>query len=147
MAAEALAAAAPVALEGLKWAYNNRDSIKKGLDTGIRVGRKYIDAIKPLANNLLTVRGRKKSAAALYDKIRNPVKTAKQVSKYIASGKAGKLASDVAGDIHQVLGAAEQITGSDFSKHKSLVDRGHQKFSHYHDVLNKYNTDISKSLK
>jgi hypothetical protein len=145
--AQALVAAAPAALEGLKWAYKNREGIKSGLDTGIKLARKYTTAAKPLVNQLLTVRGRKKSAAALINKIKNPVKSAKEFSQFISSGKAGRIAGDIAKDAHSAIGAVENITGKDLSRHKSLVSQGEGKFNHYHDMLNKFNTDVSKTLR
>ena len=66
---------------------------------------------------------------------------AKDVSKYIASGKGLKLAKEVAGDVRAGIGAVEAVTGNrqTLTKAKDMTNLLEGKAEHYHDQLNKYN--------
>lgn len=141
------AAIGSTALQGAKWAWNNRDNIIKGGSTAVRLGKKYYNsAVKPLANTLFSSAGRKKAASAIYKKITNPVKTIKEASNYLASGKGKKLISGIAKDAHSALSAAEAISGKDMSAHKSLISQTHQQADRYHDIASQYNNEARQTF-
>lgn len=146
MAAEVLASAVPAAIEAAKWAYGNRENIKSGLNTGITLARKYGSKVRPLANTLMSVSGRKKTGKELMNKIRNPVKTAKEAASFITSGKASKLGHELLSDANKAISAAEDISGRDLSMHrKGLMDKASQ-VTHYHDILSKYAPKVTNML-
>jgi hypothetical protein len=142
-----LAAAAPALIEGAKFAWDNRDNITQGGKTLIKLGKKvHSNVIKPLANTLFSKSKRRKAASEIMNKIRNPIKTIKEGSNLIKSGKLQKVAKSVARDVGSALDASEKITGKDLSNHKSIVSGAHDNFNRYHDVLSRYNDQGRKSF-
>ncbi len=132
------AVAAGAALAGEAW--DRRHEIQSGINEGIELAKLGQSAGKRLANSLLTVRGRKKTAKTIMDKIKNPVRSAKELSSYIASGKALKHISSAAGHANRAISAAEQISGKDLSGAKSIVSNASNEANRYHDTLAAYNT-------
>lgn len=150
-AAARLLPAAATALAGAgeigKYVWDNRHGIAKGAQVGIRLAKKYhSNVIKPIANTLFTVSGRRKAASAIKARLDNPKKALMEASNYIASGKALRVAKDVAGDAHSAISAAEQISGRDLGKHRSMVNQGTKTFTHYHDLVHKYNSEARELM-
>lgn len=139
MASAGAIAAATAVGEAAKYAIKNRHAIEGGVRDGISIAKQIHSGIKPLANQLMTVRGRRKAASTILSKIKNPLRSAKEASQFISSGKAAKMISSAAGVANRAANAAEAISGKDMSNAKSIINRGAGEAQRYHDIIHKYN--------
>lgn len=147
MALPALAAGGEAALTALGTAapYINA---AMGVDF---LGRKYGSKLKGLANNVLNIRGKAKSAKHYIKKLgtgkglkkfvtKDIPKAAKKASKFIESGKLLEGVRDVAADIGTVGNIASSLGHEELGKNISNIGSQVQSTGeHYHDVLNQYN--------
>lgn len=136
----ALAAAGGAAVSALGKAWDRRHEIAAGTRGAIELAKTGEHGASKLANLAFTKRGRKMSANAFLSKLKHPVKSIKQASKYIASGKALKTIENAANKAGTALDIAEGISGKDLSSAREAVAGAHQTSKHYHDTLAMYNS-------
>lgn len=137
----AAAAAGGAAVSALGKAWDRRHEIMAGTRGAIELAKSGKSGGSKLANALFTVRGRKKTAREIMNKIKNPVKTVKQASKYVASGKALKAIESAADKAGTAIDIAEGISGKDLSSARGAVKGAKETATSYHDTVSKYNDE------